>query len=50
MQSEYEYVRLAELEIEPAQLDNYKAATKEHFETAILRKNSSKRFRTQGVP
>jgi quinol monooxygenase YgiN len=35
MPSENEYVQLAELEIEPAQLDNYKAAAKEHIEIAI---------------
>ena len=35
MSSEDEHVQLAELEIEPAHLDNYKAAAKEHIETAI---------------
>ena len=35
MPSEDQHVQLAELEIEPAQLDNYKAAVEEHIETAV---------------
>jgi quinol monooxygenase YgiN len=30
-----QYVQLAEIEIDPAELENYKAAVKEHIETAI---------------
>ena len=30
-----QYVQIAELEIDPAQLENYKAAVSEHAETAI---------------
>ncbi|SHJ98347.1 Quinol monooxygenase YgiN [Bradyrhizobium lablabi] len=30
-----QYVQLAEIEIDPAQLESYKAAVKEHIETAI---------------
>lgn len=29
------YVQVAEIEIDPAQLENYRAAVKEHIETAI---------------
>jgi quinol monooxygenase YgiN len=32
---EGQYVQLAEIEIDPAQLEDYKAAVKEHIETAI---------------
>ena len=30
-----QYIQLAEIEIEPAELENYKAAVKEHIEAAI---------------
>jgi quinol monooxygenase YgiN len=30
-----QYVQLAEIEIDPAQLENYKTAVKEHIETAL---------------
>jgi quinol monooxygenase YgiN len=30
-----EYIQLAEIEIEPAELENYKAAVKEHIEAAV---------------
>lgn len=35
LESAANYVQLAELEIDPAQLDAYKAAVTEHIETAI---------------
>jgi quinol monooxygenase YgiN len=31
----HQYVQIAEIEIDPAQLDSYNAAVKEHIETAI---------------
>jgi quinol monooxygenase YgiN len=31
----HQYVQIAEIEIDPAQLDTYNAAVKEHIETAI---------------
>jgi quinol monooxygenase YgiN len=34
-QPQGQYVQLAELDIDPAQLDDYKAAVKEHIETAV---------------
>ena len=34
-QAQAQYVRLAELEIDPARLDAYKAAVKEEMETSV---------------
>jgi quinol monooxygenase YgiN len=34
-ETEVQYVQIAEIEIDPAQLEDYKAAVKEHAETAV---------------
>jgi quinol monooxygenase YgiN len=34
-ETQAQYVQIAEIEIDPAELENYKSAVKEHIETAI---------------